>query len=434
MIFYTIKRDSGFWHEYNNQAKKVNISDFEVVLDAVKQTFIIQSKNGSNVPKEAVEVGNIIVIDETDASTEETFLTVEALKVRLKALDYLPYIEESAIVEIVAGTNITVDVTNPKRPIVNATGGGGSGDVVGPASSTNNHVALFDGTTGKLLKDSGLTLSGTNTGDQDLSSLERIVSGVVASGTNTYTATYSPTIAYTDGLKLIVRFTNANSGASTLNVNALGAKSIVKGVSTALASGDIVAGATLLLAYDGTNFIALSGLKISTGAETFVIDYAPNDVYGAHSATITTGDTWYSMPRAISFNVKMGSVAITPMTNDAGVIANSAFYAVPYQCKITKAVMIDNGTTLKTNKKVDVRIYAVDIANPSTFIILVDDYTNPTGTHLATDVTIWDLAIASSATIPFGYVIMMAVGFKIGHTVDTGFYNLNARMVFERVP
>ena len=34
-------------------------------------------------------------------------------------------------------------------------GGGGSGDVVGPASSTNDHVALFDGTTGKLLKDGG---------------------------------------------------------------------------------------------------------------------------------------------------------------------------------------------------------------------------------------------------------------------------------------
>jgi hypothetical protein len=41
-----------------------------------------------------------------------------------------------------------------------------SGDVVGPASATNNNVAFFDGTTGKLIKDSGLTLSGTNTGDQ----------------------------------------------------------------------------------------------------------------------------------------------------------------------------------------------------------------------------------------------------------------------------
>ena len=32
-------------------------------------------------------------------------------------------------------------------------GGGGSGDVVGPASSTDGHFAQFDGTTGKLLKD-----------------------------------------------------------------------------------------------------------------------------------------------------------------------------------------------------------------------------------------------------------------------------------------
>lgn len=34
-------------------------------------------------------------------------------------------------------------------------GGGGGGDVNGPASSVNNHLAVFDGVTGKLLKDSG---------------------------------------------------------------------------------------------------------------------------------------------------------------------------------------------------------------------------------------------------------------------------------------
>jgi hypothetical protein len=34
-------------------------------------------------------------------------------------------------------------------------GGGGSGDVVGPASSTDDNLAAFDGTTGKLIKDSG---------------------------------------------------------------------------------------------------------------------------------------------------------------------------------------------------------------------------------------------------------------------------------------
>lgn len=53
-------------------------------------------------------------------------------------------------------------------------GGGGSGDVVGPASATDNAIARYDLTTGKLIKDSGITiadgttgtLSGTNSGDQ----------------------------------------------------------------------------------------------------------------------------------------------------------------------------------------------------------------------------------------------------------------------------
>lgn len=40
------------------------------------------------------------------------------------------------------------------------------GAVIGPTSAVNNRVAFFDGVSGRLIKDSGLTLSGTNTGDQ----------------------------------------------------------------------------------------------------------------------------------------------------------------------------------------------------------------------------------------------------------------------------
>jgi hypothetical protein len=47
--------------------------------------------------------------------------------------------------------------------------GSGTGDVVGPGVAVNNRVAFFDGTTGKLIKDSGLTLAGSNTGDQSIS-------------------------------------------------------------------------------------------------------------------------------------------------------------------------------------------------------------------------------------------------------------------------
>lgn len=37
---------------------------------------------------------------------------------------------------------------------------GATGDVVGPSSTTDNRVPQFDGTTGKLLKTSGMTISG----------------------------------------------------------------------------------------------------------------------------------------------------------------------------------------------------------------------------------------------------------------------------------
>lgn len=57
---------------------------------------------------------------------------------------------------LTAGTNVTIDRTDPNNPIVNASiTGGGGGDVVGPASSVNNEVVLFDGITGKLIKGGG---------------------------------------------------------------------------------------------------------------------------------------------------------------------------------------------------------------------------------------------------------------------------------------
>jgi hypothetical protein len=83
---------------------------------------------------------------------------------------------------------------------------------------------------------------------------------VTASGTDTYTATSSPSIgAYTSGTKFFVKFTNANTGAATLNLNAIGAISIKKSGTDALSAGDIAAGQVLQLFYDGTNFQVVGG-------------------------------------------------------------------------------------------------------------------------------------------------------------------------------
>jgi len=134
-IFYIIKRASGWWHLFNNGSKEVNISDFQAVLDGVNQTFIIQNLNGANTPQIPVSILDIIVIDETDASTEETFANVELLKVRLTALGYTPYLgagNADAITGLIQeGTNITITGSGTLADpyIINSSGGGATPDL-----------------------------------------------------------------------------------------------------------------------------------------------------------------------------------------------------------------------------------------------------------------------------------------------------------------
>lgn len=54
-------------------------------------------------------------------------------------------------------------MSNPLNGILGSSGGGsgGSGDVVGPASSTDNALVRFDGLTGKLIQNSGVTIADT---------------------------------------------------------------------------------------------------------------------------------------------------------------------------------------------------------------------------------------------------------------------------------
>lgn len=72
-----------------------------------------------------------------------------------------------------------------------------------------------------------------------------------AAGTNTYTATVAGfNLGF--GAELKVLFTNGNTGASTLAINGGAAQTLRKSGGSALSSGDILAGATYRLTYDGT--------------------------------------------------------------------------------------------------------------------------------------------------------------------------------------
>lgn len=59
------------------------------------------------------------------------------------------------------GQVLVVDSSTPSG-LKWQTAGAGTGDVVGPASSTDNAIARFDSTTGKLIQNSGVTISDAN--------------------------------------------------------------------------------------------------------------------------------------------------------------------------------------------------------------------------------------------------------------------------------
>lgn len=106
------------------------------------------------------------------------------------------------------------------------------------------------------------------------STIKSSVSEVVttAGGTTTYTLTPSVAIAsYATGQEFTILMNATNTGASTINISGLGAKSLTKGGATALSSGDLLINAEYKIIYDGTQFqvigISSAGSTAATRAE-----------------------------------------------------------------------------------------------------------------------------------------------------------------------
>jgi len=96
------------------------------------------------------------------------------------------------------------------------------------------------------------------------------IPAATAAGTNTYTASITPAVtSYVAGASYLIKFTNANTTVATLNLDGVGAISLVKDVSSPLNAGDIAAGKEILVVYDGTNFQTIG---LSTYHAPFNID------------------------------------------------------------------------------------------------------------------------------------------------------------------
>ena len=82
---------------------------------------------------------------------------------------------------------------------------------------------------------------------------------ITVAGTNALTGLATPTLGgYAAGAQYSFIAQNTNTAAVTIDIDTLGVKSITKFGTTALAAGDIQAGALTLIEYDGTRFQLLN--------------------------------------------------------------------------------------------------------------------------------------------------------------------------------
>jgi hypothetical protein len=213
----------------------------------------------------------------------------------------------TATPSIVAGTNISVSGTWPNQT-VNATGSA-AGDVVGPGSSTDNAVARFDSTTGKIIQNSGVVIN--DSGEVTVGVWKGTEIGLSYGGTGAASASQArgnilPSYTGNAGKVLAV-----NTGATDVEYISAGGTGTVTSVAVSggttgltTSGGPITAAGTITLA--GTLAVASGGTGTSTpslvqGTNVTITGTWPNQtinstgaaqVYPGAGIANSTGTAW----------------------------------------------------------------------------------------------------------------------------------------------
>jgi hypothetical protein len=204
------------------------------------------------------------------------------------------------------GTGITITNGNGTITIA-ASGGGGSGDVVGPASSTDNALARFDTTTGKLLQNSVGLLSDTGV----LTGL----TGLTSSGSVTLSGLTSGRVPYASTGGLL---------ADSANLLYSGTDLTVYGLTVGRGSGSVATNTAVgasALASTGAGFqntaIGSNAAQFQTNNNNTALGYNAMVGVSASSsggANVAIGANSLSGLLTGNFNVAVGRYALTANT------------------------------------------------------------------------------------------------------------------------
>jgi len=165
------------------------------------------------------------------------------------------------------------------------------------------------------------------------------VYATTSTGNDTYVITLDPVpAAYVAGMTVRVTTDVANTGAATINVNSLGAKSITKNGAVALVTNDIRASHAITLVYDGTQFqLQGSAVVLSKANADTLVAGTSSDADALHTHDGLTRAKQYAF---INTDIAVGTseetlLSFTLNANDLGTNG---------MLRITIAGIANNGT------------------------------------------------------------------------------------------
>ena len=226
---------------------------------------------------------------------------------------------------LIAGSNITI--TSASNGSITIAGSGGSGDVTGPASSTQYAIALFNDTTGKVLRNSQLTTNGSDSlwiasslnisGSTTLG--DNSSDAVTINGTTTFvgagiTTTFAGDVAVNGGdiTTTSSTFNLVNTNATILNLGGA-ATTIEIGAATGTTSvnNSLTVDGSATLGDAAADVITVNGTTTFVGAgitTTFAGDVAVN------GGDITTTAATFNLVNAAT-TINLGSTIVTRTIN-----------------------------------------------------------------------------------------------------------------------
>lgn len=242
----------------------------------------------------------------------------------------------------------------------------------------------------------------------------RLVSYALDSvGTDSYAITLSPALtAYAAGQSFYFSPGVSNTGACSLNISGLGAKTIKKDKTVDLNDGDIVANQIVHVGYDGTNFQLLSppiGLISQNSSAIYAADGGGSDSY---AITLAPALVSYATGLVVYFKANTGNTGVASLNINAL-----------------------GAKTIKKNQNIDLNDNDI-VANQ--IVQLIYDGTNfqilsPTYATLsqnssaiyAADAGASDTYVITLSPAPIAYTTGMVIRFK-ANTLNTGASSLNA--------